>query len=79
MDTAFSYLQSTLVELMINILSDGKLNNTMSNSLSNGSSETFWEFHDEPCGKSNSITLTYDKLIEMFVAFIHTDNQLTLE
>ena len=44
-DTAFLYLQDTLVELIIDILSDGKLkvfsDDAMSNSLSNGSSETF--------------------------------------
>ena len=77
------YSQDTLAELMINILSDGKLkkvssNNTTSNSLSNGSSKTR-EFHDEPFGKSYSITVTYDKVIKIFVAFIHIDNQLTLE
>ena len=68
---------------MINILFDSKLkkvssNKTTSNSLSNGSSKTR-EFHDEPFGKSYSITVTYDKVIKIFVAFIHIDNQLTLE
>ena len=46
MDTEFLYLQDTLVGLMINILSDGKLkvssNDNMSNSLYNRSSETMW-------------------------------------
>ena len=41
MDIAFLYLQDTLVQLIIDIISDGKLevstNNAMSNSLSNGS------------------------------------------
>ena len=62
MDTAFLYLQSTLVKLMTNILSDGKLkfssNDAMSNSLCNWSRES----HDEPCGKPHSITVTYDKV-----------------
>ena len=47
MGTAILYLQDTLVELMINISSDGKLEvfskNAIGNSLCNGSSETFRE------------------------------------
>ena len=83
MDTAFLYSQDTLAELMTNIFSDIKLkvsfNDTMSNSLSNGSSKTFWEFHDEPCGKSHSNTVTHNKVIKIFAAFIYIDNQFTLE
>ena len=83
MDTAFLYSQDTLAELITNIFSDGKLkvsfNDTMSNSLSNVSSKTFWEFHGEPCGKYHSINVTYDKVIKIFDYFIHIDNQLSLE
>ena len=50
MDTAFLYLQDTLVELIINVLSVGKLkvssNDAMSNGLTDGSTETFSESHD---------------------------------
>ena len=51
----------------------------MSNSLSNDSSEIFGDFHGEPCGKCHSIAVTYEKVMEIFAAFIHIDNQLTLE
>ena len=72
-------LQDTLVELMINVLPDGKLkvssNDAMSNSLTDGSTETFWESRDEPRGKPRSITVTYDKVIKIFAASIHIDNQ----
>ena len=72
-------LQDTLVELMINVLSDGKVkvssNDAMSNSLTDRSTETFWESRDEPRGKPCSITVTYDKVIKIFAASIHIDNQ----
>ena len=64
---------------MTNVLSDGKVkvssNDAMSNSLTDGSTETFWESRDELRGKPRSITVTYDKVIKIFAASIHIDNQ----
>ncbi|XP_019855060.1 PREDICTED: E3 ubiquitin-protein ligase MYCBP2-like isoform X1 [Amphimedon queenslandica] len=67
-----------VVQLMINILHEGKLkvssNDGMSNSLTDGSTETFWESRDEPRGKPRTITLAYERKIKPFGACIHIDN-----
>ena len=64
---------------MENVLSDGKLktssNDAMSNSLTDGSTETFWESRDEGRGKARCITITFDKPAKLFGACIHVDNQ----
>lgn len=63
---------------MCNILPDGKLkvssNDAMSNSLTDGSTETFWESRDEPRGKPRAITVTYENKVKLFGACIHIDN-----
>lgn len=63
---------------MVNILPEGKLkvssNDGMSNSLTDGSTETFWESRDEPRGKPRTITISYDRKIRPFGASIHIDN-----
>ena len=72
-------LQDTRVELMENILPDGKIkvssNEAMSNSLNDGSTETFWESRDEGRGKPRYILVTFDKPTRVFAACIHIDNQ----
>ena len=64
---------------MENILAEGKLkvssNDAMSNSLTDGSTETFWESRDEGRGKARSVTVSYDKPAKVFAACIHIDNQ----
>ena len=63
---------------MCNVIQDSKVkvssNDAMSNSLNDGSTETFWESRDEPRGKPRSITLTYEKKMRLFGASIHIDN-----
>jgi E3 ubiquitin-protein ligase MYCBP2 len=67
-----------VIETMCNVLMDGKLkvssNDAMSNSLNDGSTETFWESRDEPRGKPRSITVTFEKKRRLFGASIHIDN-----
>ena len=64
---------------MEDILSQGKLkvssNEAMMNSLTDGSTETFWESRDDARGKPRSLTVTFDKPIRFFAAAIHIDNQ----
>ena len=64
---------------MENILSQGQLkvssNDAMSNSLTDGSTETFWESRDEPRGKARSLTISFNKHIRPFAVCIHIDNQ----
>jgi hypothetical protein len=50
-------------------------NAAMSNSLTDGSTETFWESRDEPRGKPKQITITFDKEREVFGVSVHIDNQ----
>ena len=77
--TCTCILQDTRVELMENILPDGKIkvssNEAMSNSLNDGSTETFWESRDEGRGKARYIMVTFDKPARVFAACIHIDNQ----
>ena len=64
---------------MENILPVGKLktssNDAMSNSLTDGSTETFWESRDEGRAKPRCITITYNNPTSLFGACIHIDNQ----
>lgn len=50
-------------------------NAAMSNSLTDGSTETFWESRDEPRGKPRQLTITFDKEREVFGVSVHIDNQ----
>ena len=65
--------------MMDNILADGKLktssNDAMSNSLTDASTETFWESRDEGRSKTRSITVTFDNPAKVFAGCIHIDNQ----
>ena len=67
------------MELMENVLPLGKLkvssNDAMMNSLTDGSTETFWESRDDARSKPRSMTVTFDKPIRFFAAAVHVDNQ----
>ena len=65
---------------MEDILSRGKLkvssNEAMSNSLTDKSTETFWESRDEPRAKSKQITITFEGFTtHIFGVAVHIDNQ----
>ena len=65
--------------MMEDILPRGKLkvssNEAMSNSLTDKSTETFWESRDEPRSKSKQITITFDQGFPIFGVAVHVDNQ----
>ncbi len=65
--------------MMEDILPRGKLkvssNDAMSNSLTDKSTETFWESRDEPRAKSKLITVTFDRALPIFGVAVHVDNQ----
>ena len=65
--------------LMEELSIKGKLapssNAAMSNSLTDGSTETFWESRDEPRGKPRQLTVTFDNEKEVFGVSVHIDNQ----
>ena len=73
------YLQEVDVILMEELPIKGKLtpssNAAMSNSLTDGSTETFWESRDEPRGRPRQLTVTFDKEKEVFGVSVHIDNQ----
>ena len=73
------HLQEVDVVLMEEVPIKGKLttssNAAMSNSLTDGSTETFWESRDEPRGKPRQLTITFDKEKEVFGVSVHIDNQ----
>ena len=50
-------------------------NPAMSNSLTDGSTETFWESRDEPRGRPRHLTVTFDKEKKVFGVAVHIDNQ----
>lgn len=50
-------------------------NQAMSNSLTDGSTETFWESRDEPRGRPRHLTVTFDKEKKVFGVAVHIDNQ----
>ena len=64
---------------MENILPAGKLkvssNDAMSNSLTDSSTETFWESRDEPRGRPRQITVAFEEEQRVFAAAVHIDNQ----
>ena len=63
---------------MENILSKGRLkvssNDAMSNSLTDNSTETFWESRDEPRGRPRQITVSFEQERKVFAVAIHVDN-----
>ena len=65
--------------MMEDILPQGKLkvssNDAMSNSLTDKSTETFWESRDEPRAKSKQITINFDRVFNIFGVAVHIDNQ----
>lgn len=67
------------VKLMEDILSKGRLkvssNEAMSNSLTDGTTETFWESRDEPRGQPRKLTVIFDKEKSVFAVAVHIDNQ----
>lgn len=73
------HLQEVDVILMEELPIKGKVtpssNAAMSNSLTDGSTETFWESRDEPRGKPRQLTVTFDKEMEVFGVSVHIDNQ----
>ena len=72
-------VQGIKVSVMENVLSQGRLkvssNDAMSNSLTDGSTETFWESRDEPRGRARQLTVTFEKERKLFAVCVHIDNQ----
>ena len=72
-------MQEVVACMMEDILSRGKLkvssNDAMSNSLTDKSTETFWESRDEPRAKGKQITVSFDKTFPVFGVAVHVDNQ----
>ena len=64
---------------MEDVLPKGRLkvssNDAMSNSLTDGSTETFWESRDEPRGQLRKLTVTFDNEQSLFACAVHIDNQ----
>ena len=73
------HMQGVDVILMENVLPKGRLkvssNDAMSNSLTDGSTETFWESRDEPRGRPRQLTVTFEEEQRIFAAAVHIDNQ----
>ena len=71
-------LQTTGVWLMQNVLSEGRLkpssNDAMANSLTDGSTETFWESRDEPRSKTKALMVTFNDDKKVYAAAVHNDN-----
>ena len=65
--------------MMEDILPRGKIkvssNEAMINSLTDKSTETFWESKDEARAKSKQITVTFDMFCPVFGVSVHIDNQ----
>ena len=63
---------------MEEILTPDKLkvssNEAMMNSLTDGSTETFWESRDDARDKPRSVTATFIKPVPFFGAAVHVDN-----
>lgn len=63
---------------MQNVLAEGRLkpssNDAMVNSLTDGSTETFWESRDEPRSKTKSLMVTFNNDKKLYAAAIHNDN-----
>ncbi len=73
-----THTQTICVNQMEDILSKGRLkvssNDAMSNSLTDGSTETFWESRDEPRGKPRHLTVTFEQEKKVFTVAVHIDN-----
>jgi len=71
-------LQGVGVWLMQDVLPTARLkpssNDAMMNSLTDGSTETFWESRDEPRSKAKALTITFNDEKHLFAAAIHNDN-----
>jgi hypothetical protein len=67
------------VVVMENVMSKGKLkvssNEAMLDSLTDDSTETFWESRDEPRGRPRSLTVSFNQESRVFAAAVHIDNQ----
>ncbi len=50
-------------------------NDAMASSLTDGSTETFWESRDEPRGQPRKLTVSFDKERLLFACAVHIDNQ----
>ena len=79
MHAIIHHLQDVDVVLMEELPIKGKVtpssNVAMSNSLTDGSTETFWESRDEPRGRPRQLTITFDKEKKVFGVSVHIDNQ----
>ena len=77
--TSTLHCQDVDVVLMEDIPIKGKVtpssNAAMGNSLTDGSTETFWESRDEPRGRPRHLTITFDKEKKVFGVSVHIDNQ----
>ena len=64
--------------MMQNVLPEGRLkpssNDAMVNSLTDGSTETFWESRDEPRSKTKALMVTFNDDKKLYAAAIHNDN-----
>lgn len=72
-------MQSIIASVMEDVLPKGQLktssNEAMANSLTDGSTETFWESRDEPRGQPRKLTVSFDKERSFFACAVHIDNQ----
>lgn len=72
-------MQEVSVSMMDDVLPRGKLkvssNEAMSNSLTDKSTETFWESRDEARAKAKQITVTFEVFYPVFGVAVHIDNQ----
>ena len=63
---------------MQNVLPEGRLkpssNDAMANSLTDSSTETFWESRDEPRSKTKALMVTFNEDKKLYAAAIHNDN-----
>ncbi len=71
--------QDASVTVMEDVLPQGHLktssNEAMGNSLSDGSTETFWESRDEPRGQPRKLTVSFESQKSIFACAVHIDNQ----
>ncbi len=67
------------MSIMDDVLPKGHLktssNDAMANSLTDGSTETFWESRDEPRGQACKLTVSFDRERFLFACAVHIDNQ----
>ncbi len=71
--------QDASVSVMEDVLPQGHLktssNEAMCSSLSDGSTETFWESRDEPRGQPRKLTVSFESQKSIFACAVHIDNQ----